>query len=186
MDNWYFFYDSGNFDKNKLKTLSKDLEKRGFGYRRCIGLGGCQGSEQIFLWLRDHQYITGVMTGVLANYVYDILKMLHIWFKNNKPKKQIIPIVQFFISFKDVKSKRLRADLSFRFDRLIDKEEVEKLINAQAEYLNISSQKEEKKCSKCREIIYPGQVYYINTERVALMEPICIFCRDKLVKKIKK
>ncbi len=176
MKNWYFFYDSSGFSQNGIKELSKELESQGFRYERCTELGAGPGTEQIVLWLHSHQYISGILTGVVSNYIYDILKNLYKWYKDNPNKKKTIPIVQFFITFKDSKSKRLRAELSFRFDRPAVEEETEKSFKHQTEYLDMSSEIDQS-CSKCGAVIHPHTVYYIATEEASEIKPVCIFCK---------
>ena len=176
---WYFFYDSNNFEVKSIQEISNTLEKFGFEYNKCVGLGGASETlAQLVLWLQTHQYISGLASGVLSNYVYDILKFLYRWFKNNSPQKKIIPIVEIFVNFKDLAPKRLRATLLFRFDDAPEKVEINRSVEKQTRFLKISSGKEHK-CSVCKKIIYPNTVHYIKTERVEDMLPICQFCRDE-------
>jgi hypothetical protein len=179
-NNWYFFYDSRGFKKEDIKDLSFRLEKLDYKYHQCTGLGAGPSVEQIIAWINNNQFLSTVSIGLLTNFFYDILKYLHTWFVSRKPKKKIVPIVEFFLEFQDIKGRRATANLKFRIDELYDKERLKTLVKMQTEYLYSSSNKE-CKCVVCNKPIWNHLVFFIN--RQTKEGPICNFCLEKIVSK---
>jgi len=176
MDNWYFIYDSSGIDKKGVKDLSLSLEKLGYKYNKCTGLGAGPSVEQIILWIHNNQFLSGVSMGILSNYFYDVLKNLYTWFKTHKHRKKTIPTVEFFLSFKDIKNKRTRANLKFRIDKYLDKETLKESLKSQVVILHSSSDRDTV-CFYCKKIIPGCARFYLK--RNNLTRHICQDCINK-------
>lgn len=182
MENNYFIYDSIDFSDRAIKDLSAKLEKLGFTYHKYTELGGAPGIEQVVVWLHNHQFISSVTAGILANYLWEILKNLNSWFKSNRSSKNIIPIVEVFLHFKDLENEKIRADLSFRFDETINLKELEQSIKQQTIFFRSVSHQKNQQCTKCGQTIHPHQVYYLKANKIKYREPVCIFCKKRIIK----
>ncbi len=176
-NNWYYFYDKRGIDEKDLKVLALNLENLGYRYHQPMGLGAGPSPEQIILWIHNNQFVTGVSIGVVSNLLYDILKSINTWFKNHRYKSDAIPIVEFFISFRNDKSLRTRGQLKFRIDQSLDKPSLKKSIKSQIEILHSSSNKD-LICYFCKKVIYHYTGFYLK--RSNLRRRICQDCLNKM------
>lgn len=182
-NNWYFFYDSSGFKKEDIKDLSIKLEKLDYKYHEPTGLGAGPSVEQIIAWINNNQFVSTVSLGLLTNFFYDILKNFYTWFVSHKPKRKIIPVVEFFLEFQDIKGRKATARLKFRIDNVYDKEKLKKLVDIQTKYL-WSSSDEDHKCINCGKPIWNYVVFFIN--RQTKEGPFCNFCLEKIANNSKK
>lgn len=182
-DNWYFFYDSSGFKKEDIEDLSSILEKLNYKYHQPTGLGAGPSVEQIVAWINNNQFVSTVSVGLLTNFFYDILKNFYTWFVSHKPKKKIVPVVEFFLKFQDLEGRRATARLKFRIDNIYDKTKLVKLVETQTKYL-WSSSDEDQKCIICDKPIWGHVVYFVN--RISKEGPICNFCLEKIANNKKK
>lgn len=134
MDNWYFIYDASGFKKNEVKDLSEKLERLGYRYNQCTGLGVGPGVEQIIAWIHNNQFTTDVSIGVLSNFIYDILKNLYFWFSAYNHKKKSIPSIEIFFNLQDLRDKNVSVKFKFRIDQLNNKKTLGKLIRSQTNF----------------------------------------------------
>ena len=179
-NNWYFLYDCTGFTEEDIKDLSSTLEKQSYKYHQCTGLGAGPGVEQLIAWINNNHFLSTVSIGLLTNFVYDLLKGFYSWFTTHKPKKKIIPIVELFLEFQDIKGRRATARLKFRIDKIYNKEKLKRLVKTQTEYL-WSSSDEDQKCIICNKPIWSHVVFFIN--RSNKEGPICNFCLEKTARK---
>jgi len=134
MNNWYFIYNSSGFNKKEIKELSSTLEKLGYKYNQCTELGAGPSIEQVIAWIYNNQFASGVSAGILANYFYDLLKSMYLWFKSHKQKNKKIPTIELLLKFNDLEDKDIIAKLNFRIDKKYSKKILSELIKTQLKY----------------------------------------------------
>ncbi len=117
MKNNYFIYDSTGFSNQGLKELSTKLEELGFEYHKYSELGGAPGIEQVVVWLTLHR--DTIAENFLVIYIVKILDKMYDWYRKNKNKKNIIPLVKIFIH---VKNKNIEK--FYRIDQKHTQEEI--------------------------------------------------------------
>ena len=180
LDNWYFIYDASGFKKKDVIELTDNYEKLGYKYNQCTELGAGPSLEQIVVWIQNSQTLSDLKSGLLVNLIYDILKISFTWFLSHRYTKKSIPIVEIFTRFKD---KNLGVNFKFRIDKKYNRVALENIINQETSYLHSVSDIE-LTCTNCNNIINSHCLFYFDKEK--LNSPICIFCKDKFVKKKKE
>lgn len=183
-NNWYFFYNTSGYKNKDIKELSSELEKLGYKYNQCTELGAGPSIEQVIAWINNNQLISTFSISLAANLFSELLKALFKWFKIHKiKKKNIIPVVEFFMEFKDFKKNGPIGRIRFRIDREYNKKEISKIIKQQLNYLYTSTRKKTK-CIICSKPIYENQGFFL--ERKTKLGPICNFCLEEKLSKGKR
>lgn len=136
MHNWYYFYNKSDISDKDLRNLSSELEGLGYRFYQPQGLGAGPSPEQVILWLSNNQFISSVSIGLLSNYLYDMLKKVCSWYKQDKLKNNKIPVIEIFILFKDRNKDISDIRLKFRIDKKMSKKEIQNKIKIQTKYKN--------------------------------------------------
>lgn len=126
------------FDKVP-SSVHKQLQALGLKHIEPIGLGAGPDEikEVIIAWITLHPILSSIFLGVLANRIDKLIDVLFNWYKNHQKKRNVLPIVQFFIypNFFSKDDYRMKIRIDRKHTQNDIKKELKEAINVYNEYL---------------------------------------------------